>query len=334
MYKRRGSILLGFRIFTCWLTLCAVVACREDDSEQGHTRVRLVLDYLPNPIHAGIYLAEDEGAFQEASLTVTITAPTSTTDTLRMVSSGRADVGLVPLMDFFQAVENGQDFVLVMALVDRPLAAVMARETAGVRRPRDLEGKLVGLTGVPSDAMTLEAMVRADGGDPERLRTVTIGFNAAQNLVAGTVDAAFGFWSYEGVLAGRSVTLHTFLPTDYGIPPYPEIVAFARREFAEKHPEALTAFRRTVVQGYSDALARPPDEALAPLARVLEGENAAELVPFWEVLRPVVPGNEGFRGELRESELQAYFEWVKAQGFLEAQQSAKRLIFSLQTAGA
>lgn len=312
------------------VTLGAVVACRENDPREGVTRVRLMLDYLPNPIHAGIYFAADRGAFQNASLAVSITAPTATTDTLRMVSAGRADVGLVPLMDFFQAVDNEQDFVLLMALVDRPLAAIMARESAGIQRLRDLEGKLVGLTGVPSDAMTLEAMVRADGGDPARLRTVTIGFNAAQSLVAGTVDAAFGFWSYEGVLARRSVPLRTFLPNDYGIPPYPEIVAFARREFAETHVDALAVFCQAVVQGYVDVLASPADEALAPLARVLEGEDAADLVPFWEVLRPVVPGNEHFRGELRESELQAYLDWVKAQGFLNAGQAAERLIFSLE----
>ena len=53
-----------------------------------------------------------------------------------------------------------------MPIVQRPLAAVIARGDAGVRRPRDLEGRTVGVTGLPSDEAVVDSEVSADGGDP------------------------------------------------------------------------------------------------------------------------------------------------------------------------
>src|SRR5918999_906063 len=68
-----------------------------------------------------------------------------------------------------------------------------------VRRPRDLEGRRVGVTGLPSDDAVLRAVVEDDGGDFERVERVTIGFSAVPSLIAGGVDAVVSFWNAEGV---------------------------------------------------------------------------------------------------------------------------------------
>ena len=89
------------------------------------------------------------------------------------------------------------------ALVDRPLAAIAARGGTGISRPRDLEGRTVGVSGLPSDPAFLEAVVRHDGGDPAEVDQVTIGFTAVTRLLSGRVDAAPIFWNAEGVVLRR-----------------------------------------------------------------------------------------------------------------------------------
>ena len=84
-----------------------------------------------------------------------------------------------------------------MPIVQRPLAAVIARPRGPVDRPRDLEGRTVGVTGLPSDEAVVDSEVSADGGDPAKVHRVTIGFNAVSALAAGKVDAATGFWNAE-----------------------------------------------------------------------------------------------------------------------------------------
>lgn len=326
---RRWAVLLwlGF------LSGIGLSGCADGVGDPEAAELRLVLDYLPNPLHAGIYYAESEDRYADRGIDLSITAPTSTADTLRLVAAGRADVGLVPLMDFLRAVDNGQDLQLVMALVDRPLAAVLVREATGITRPRELEGHLVGLTGVPSDRLTLNAMVRNDGGDPSKVETVIVGFNGAQNLVAETVDAIFGFWSYEGVLVRPSVDLRELHPEDYGIPNYPEIVAFARRDFAREHRDALRAFREATVAGYVAGRNASPSMALAPLSEVLEGESPADLEPFWKVLLPVLPGSKDFRGLVVPEEIRAYRDWAAEEGFLSGSGPVEKLIFELAATG-
>ena len=91
-----------------------------------------------------------------------------------------------------------------MPIVQRPLAAVIARGDGPVRRPRDLEGRTVGVTGLPSDEAVVDSEVSADGGDPAKVDRVTIGFNAVSSLAAGKVDAATGFWNAEGVALAQA----------------------------------------------------------------------------------------------------------------------------------
>jgi len=51
----------------------------------------------------------------------------------------------------------------------------------------------------------LRSTVQGVGGDPARVRTVTIGFNAVSSLLAGRVAAATAFWNIEGVALARDL---------------------------------------------------------------------------------------------------------------------------------
>jgi len=128
----------------------------------------------------------------------------------------------------------------VGALVQRPLAAVIARPD--VERPRDLEGKRVGVTGLPSDDAVLRAVVEHDGGDFSQVKRTTIGFSAVPSLIAGRVDAVVAFWNAEGVaLRQRGVRTREFRVDDYGAPRYPELVLATRRATLRRRPEQIEA---------------------------------------------------------------------------------------------
>jgi putative hydroxymethylpyrimidine transport system substrate-binding protein len=125
-----------------------------------------------------------------------------------------------------------------------------------IRRPRDLEGRRVGVTGLPSDDAVLRAVVEDDGGDFDRVRRVTIGFSAVPSLIAGRVDAVVSFWNAEGVaLRERGVRTREFRVDDHGAPRYPELVLVTERENLRRMGKPLA---RTI-----DALAAGTRAALA-----------------------------------------------------------------------
>src|SRR5918994_1724020 len=120
------------------------------------------------------------------------------------------------------------------------VAAVIARRESGVTRPRDLEGRRVGVTGLPSDDAVLRAAVEADGGDFDAVRRTTIGFSAVPSLATGRVDAVVTFWNAEGVaLRRRGVPARQFRVDRYGAPRYPELVVVTTAERLAEDSELL-----------------------------------------------------------------------------------------------
>jgi putative hydroxymethylpyrimidine transport system substrate-binding protein len=240
------------RILLTLAVVAALAGCGDDGS--GRDRVTLALDFQPNPAHAGIYAALREDLDADHGVDLEVRVPSSSTDSLKLLAAGRADLSVVDIHDLGLARERGRDLVGLGALVQRPLAAVIAKPE--IRRPRDLEGRRVGVTGLPSDDAVLRAVVEDDGGDFDRVRRVTIGFSAVPSLIAGRVDAVVSFWNAEGVaLRERGVRTREFRVDDHGAPRYPELVLVTERENLRRMREPLA---RTI-----DALAAGTRAALA-----------------------------------------------------------------------
>ena len=107
----------------------ALSGCGGDDGEAaGESRVAtLALDFQPNAAHAGIYAAQREGLDSREGVDLRVRVPAASVDSLKLLAAGRADMSVVDIHDLGLAREAGSDVVGVGALVQRPLAAVIAR---------------------------------------------------------------------------------------------------------------------------------------------------------------------------------------------------------------
>jgi NitT/TauT family transport system substrate-binding protein/putative hydroxymethylpyrimidine transport system substrate-binding protein len=264
----------------------ALAACGGDDGGETE-RVVVALDFTPNAVHAPIYTARRERTDEREGVRIEIRAPGNAPDALKLVASGRADVGVLDIHDLGLAAERGGDLVGVGALVQRPLAAIIARDD--VRRPRDLEGRRVGVSGLPSDVAVLRAVMEGDGGRLDRVDQVTIGFSAVPSLVQRKIDAVPAFWNAEGVtLRRRRVPISEFRVDDFGAPPYPEVVLFTSRRTLERRREAVESALRAIGAATGRVLEdRGP--AAAEIARVSGADVAlvrAQLDAVAPALRP------------------------------------------------
>jgi len=272
------------------LTLAGAAGCgggAEPGAPQGAT---LMLDFTPNAVHSGIYAAQRRGYYEDAGVDLEVREPGDPGAVPKLLAAGRVDFAILDIHDLGIAREQGLDIVGTMAIVQRPLAAIIAPRSGPVRRPRDLEGRTVGVTGLPSDEAVVDSELRADGGDPERVHRVTIGFNAVSALAAGRVDAATGFWNAEAVaLARRGVPNRVFKVNRYGAPPYPELVLTASRQTIEQDPDLVDALVGATTRGYEFAHAHPDqalDDLLAAVPSLDRGDQAAQLAVLRPDLRP------------------------------------------------
>jgi ABC-type nitrate/sulfonate/bicarbonate transport system substrate-binding protein len=246
--------------------LCILVLAGCGASKTGLPQATLVLDFTPNAVHAGIYSAHARGYDRAAGVDLKIIVPSSSTDSVKELLSHRVDFAVLDIHDLAIARAAGQDIVGVLPLVQRPLAAVLAQSY--VRTPRDLEGRVAGVTGDPSDVAVLDSIVAGAGGDPGRVKRVTIGFNAVPALLGGHVAAVTAFWDVEGIALHRArPSTREFRVDDYGAPAYPELVLCVDGQTLTRQAklvdETVGAIRRGYALTVSDPAASANDELAA-----------------------------------------------------------------------
>jgi ABC-type nitrate/sulfonate/bicarbonate transport system substrate-binding protein len=297
-------------------------------TDRPNTRETLLLDFQPNAVHSGIYLARQRGYDKAEGVDLQIEQPTASTDSLKLLRSGRADAAILDIHDLALARERGADVVGVMALVQRPLAAVLAQP--GIRSPRQLEGRRAGVTGLPSDEAVLSSIVRGAGGDPARVRTVTIGFQAVKALLARRVDAATAFWNVEGVaLKRRRPGIREFRVDDYGAPSYPELVLCVNRTTLEDRLPEVRGIVRALQRGYVETEA-DPESAIEAMMSQVDGLDRSALEAQMSAVQPDFAAGVRTYGTLDRDRLHAWARWEARFGIVRRPPDVERAFdFSL-----
>jgi putative hydroxymethylpyrimidine transport system substrate-binding protein len=292
----------------------ALVGCGGGGAEPGAPqRATLVLDFTPNAVHSGIYTALRRGYYSDAGVDLQVRQPSASTDAPKLLQAGRTDFAILDIHDLGLAREQGIDVVGVTPIVQRPLASVIARADGPVKRPRDLVGRRVGVTGLPSDDAVVDSEVAADGGDPAKVDRVTIGFNAVADLAAGKVDAATGFWNAEAVaLQRQGIPVRTFRVDRYGAPPYPELILSTTGELLHSDPGLVRAVAGATIRGYQ-ATVRDPQAALGDLLDANPDLDRGEQQAQMRVLLPALSPP----GRLDKDVLEQWSHWDAEHGILE-----------------
>jgi putative hydroxymethylpyrimidine transport system substrate-binding protein len=274
----------------------------------------LLLDFTPNAVHSGIYLATEREYDEAEGVELHVRKPGASTDALALLQAGRADMAILDIHDLGLARQEGRDIVGVMAFVQRPLAAVLAQPS--IRSPRDLEGQRAGVSGLPSDEAVLRSVVAGDGGDPDQVRPVTIGFEAVKALLARRVAGATAFWNVEGVaLRARRPGIREFRVDDYGAPSYPELVLCVTRATLQDDAPVIRATIRALQRGYDEAQ-RDPESAVAAMVAADPELDPSALAAQLDAVAPAFTAGAPAFGALRPGVLRRWARWDLRFGIL------------------
>jgi putative hydroxymethylpyrimidine transport system substrate-binding protein len=301
------------------LTIAGCGASSTGAHAPGATRpaksASLVLDFTPNAIHAGIYTALADGALRRAGVDLHVIIPGASTDAISLLVAHRVNFAILDIHDLAIADAEGKHLVGIMAIVEAPLAAVIAQPRFA--SPRDLAGQTVGVTGDPSDLAVLRSIVQGSGGSFRAVHTLTIGYNAVPDLLAGRVAAATAFWNDEGVqLAQTRPGFHVFRVEDYGAPAYPELVLTAPAAELHADPALATALVHALVHGYQAVLADPARGERA-LESQVTGLDAAQVAAQLKVELPAfTPAGGGPVGALEPRILDRWATWEQRFGIV------------------
>lgn len=309
-----GSVAVLLLLFLAALAGCGGGGAGPS-GDGGPRPATLILDYLPNGVHAGIYRAIAAGYYEDQGIDLDVVTPTSTADTLRLIQAGKADFGLADGIDVATQVAAGRDVKALAALTQRPSGGLITLRSARIRAPADLAGATVGVTGLPSDRAVFDTMVRADGGDPARSRVVTIGFNGVQALMAGRIAAFTGYIPADATaIRFRGKPTRSFAFDRFGGPSYPGLVFFSTARRIAADPDLMDGFVTATLDGYRDALAAP-DRAVNDLVERTDGIDPELGRATFRAYRPFI-GSPDRLGRIRPAAIRELSGFLLRNGLI------------------
>jgi putative hydroxymethylpyrimidine transport system substrate-binding protein len=276
-------------VVLCLLVLAfGLAACgsKSEDTKGEPEKLTLDLDFYPNPDHAGIYMAQEEGFFEEAGLNVAIDAPTDPSAPIRDVAAGRADLAITYEPEVMLAREKGLDVVAVAALVNQPLTSLIWLKKSGIKGVPDLKGKTVSYAGIPYQEAFLKTILARAKVPSSAVKAVNVGFGLLPSLVSGSAQAMLGGYSnVEGVDLRERGKQPVITPVDQlGVPTYDELVFVARRSTLAEQGQKIRLFISALKRGTEAAVKNPKAASEAILAansglepKLTEAEIAATL---------------------------------------------------------
>lgn len=311
----------------------AAAGCAKSDKNADGQELTVLLDWYPNAVHSFLFAAEKEGYFKEAGLKVKLETPAGTDDAVKLLAAGKADLALSYQNVVALSRAENIPVVSVAAVVRHPLNQLFTLDSSGITRPKDLEGKNIGFPSIPLDEVMVNTMVKADGGDPSKLKYTDIGYDLIPAMTTKKVDAIIGgYVNHEKLLLEKEgIKIHTFDPAQYGVPDYYELVLTASEDGLNKNREVFKKFWEAAAKGY-DYTVKNPDESLNyllekqnkdfPLDPDIEKKSLAVLLPLMHA------GSDKF-GSQTEASWQKVIDWLNAAGQLKKAPDAKAAFTNL-----
>jgi putative hydroxymethylpyrimidine transport system substrate-binding protein len=254
----RFLITHNFFLIFLWLCLYTTLSYAEN--------LTVILDWFPNPSHAPLFVAKQQGFFNEQNLTVKFIGPADPADPPKLVAVGKADIGLTYQPQFMEQINQGLPLIAIGTLIDHPLNCLAVLKNGPIYSLSDLKGKRVGYSGSTVSNITLKTMLKKAHLTLNDIELINTHYNLTQGLLSHKLDAVIGIMrTFEPFLleqAGQPVRM--FFPEELGMPPYNELI-FIVKKGHEADPR-YSRFLMAVKKGTS-YLRQHPEETWQTFAK-------------------------------------------------------------------
>ncbi|HEY8471109.1 MAG TPA: ABC transporter substrate-binding protein [Natronosporangium sp.] len=219
-------------------------------------------------------IAAERGYFDEENLSVTVQPGLGTGRNLQQLAAGTAQLAQLDTMSAFteysktltgfqyqqrDETDQGYDnFVLVSLLHRSLMAAIVAKASSGIERPRDLHAKSVGVIPGGAPFTLFRGLGVAGRMNPDDVQLVPAEGSLLNDMLrTGQVDATVSF-------VGEIPTIEQAIGEPVSVIRYADYMADAlgsswgaTREFVDANPDVVRRFNRAVLRGLAVAAADP-----------------------------------------------------------------------------
>jgi len=228
----------------------------------GLEKLTVILDWFPNPNHAPLFVAQQEGFFKQQGLDVALIGPANPADGPKLVAANKADIAITYEPQLLLDQKQGLPLTQIGALISSPLGCLAVSAKSNIYNIEDLKGKTIAYSTAGVDIITLSKILHSAGLSIKDVTLINVNYNLTQALITHRVDAITGIMrNFEVIqmeLAGFPVRV--FYPEKYGVPAYPELIYVANKNNLKANQNKFTKFLDAVKQG-EDYLQKYPQQS-------------------------------------------------------------------------
>ena len=311
-------------IASLWLLMIVLVACQPAPAVAPEaatlTQVDVMLDWVPNTNHTGLFVAQDKGWYEAAGLKVNI-IQAGETAVEQVVATGSADFGISYQEGVTLARAEEVPIVSVAAVIQHNTSGFASRAERGITRPKDFEGKTYGSFGSPIERAMLDLLMSCDGADVNQVDFVDTGYADFFAITEKEIDFAWIFYGWDGINAElKGIDLNVVMLNQWQdcVPDYYTPVIITSENKIDRQPEIVKAFISATSRGYEYTIANPDEAAEILLAAAPESDP--ELVKASQKwLAGQYQAEAPQWGTQQAGVWQAYADWLLEQGILAAE---------------
>jgi ABC-type nitrate/sulfonate/bicarbonate transport system substrate-binding protein len=256
-----GSVAAPTRTASSAVSTTASSSVAAATTSGSAQKVSVMLDWVPNTNHTGLYVAQERGYFKDQGLTVDIVPLAEGSSVEEVVAAGTVQFGISASEPLSKARSEGIPILCIAPIIQHNTSGFASLKKANIARPKDFEGKRYGSFGSDTEKALITKLMQADGGDVSKVEFVEIGDADFLTLAQkGQVDFAWVFAGWE-VIDGklRGLDLNYMPLTDWKqvIPDYYTPIFITNEEMTQKRGDIVKKFLAATSKGYNDAIADP-----------------------------------------------------------------------------
>ncbi|MCD1257556.1 ABC transporter substrate-binding protein [Paenibacillus athensensis] len=287
------------------------------------TNVKVVLDWTPNTNHTGLYVAKDQGFFEQEGLNVEIVQP-GESGADAMVASGAAEFGVSYQEGITQGRIQGVPIVSLAAVIQHNTSGFASPAGKNIKTPKDFVGKTYGGWGSPAENAMIESLMQAENADPSKVKIVNIGEADYFTAVKRDIDFAWIYYAWTGIDAElRNEPTNMIYLNQYSdkLDYYTPVLATSEKMIKDK-PEIVKAFVAGAAKGYQFAIDKP-EEAANILIKAVPDLDPKLVVASQKWLSPRYKDDAPRWGEQKQSVWEGYADWMLEHKLLDKKLDAQ-----------
>lgn len=289
----------------------------DSNTAQDKQKVTFVLDWGANTNHAGVFVAQKLGYYEEAGLDVTI-ADAPEDGATALVASGGAQFGVDFQDSLAPALNQGLPVTAVAAIIQHNTSGIVSKKGKGITSPKGLEGKTYATWDMPVEQAILKSIVETDGGNFSKVNLVPSTVTDVISALESNIDAVWIYYAWDGIAAKVKgyetdyITIRDIDPVfDYYTP-----VIIGNNDFLSQNPETAKKFMAATAKGYEYAIENPK-EAAGILLESAEGLDEDIVYESQEWLADQYKAEVEQWGYIDPQRWNAFYQWLNENNLVE-----------------